>query len=76
MAVNNKLYLTFVAEPRSDIVDSLASIYISSHQNFGKTIGRLENEDRSSRKSNFYASLFRLGLHAKQKLGSFGGEVG
>jgi hypothetical protein len=76
MAVNNKLYLTFVAEPRNDIVEALASIYLDAHQTFGKTIGRLENEDRGSRKSHYYAAIFRLGLHWKRRVGSLTGEIG
>jgi hypothetical protein len=76
MALNNKLFLTFVAEPRLDIVEEIISVYLDMHHSFGKSIGRLENEDRNSKKSHYYAAVFRYGLHSKQRLSSLTGEIG
>lgn len=73
MVINNKLYLTFIPEPRPDILDDLVSMYIDLHQSFGKSIARLENEERNSKKSVYYAALFRYGLHSKQKIGTLSG---
>jgi hypothetical protein len=42
MAANNKLYLTFVPEPKFDLVESLISLYIDMQHNYAKRIGSLE----------------------------------
>jgi hypothetical protein len=43
MAANNKLFLTFFPEPRTEIVEVLISLYLEYHNSFSKSIGRLEN---------------------------------
>ena len=43
MAANNKLFLNFFPEPRTEIVEVLVSLYLEYHNSFSKSIGRLEN---------------------------------
>lgn len=76
MALNNKLKLYFITEPKEDVCRMLVSVYTKYYRNFGRNIALFNNIPQNSKLSIYYNCLFRYCLHTRKRVSSLTDVIG
>lgn len=76
MALNNKLKLYFITEPKEDVIRMLVSVYNKYYRNFGRDIASYNNIPKDSKLNAYYNCLFRYCLHTRKRVSGLTDIIG